>query len=68
MFLVDAASGRLTPIGYVLTGAAPVAVATDPASKYVYVANRDDDSVTPVAMDERTGILTEVTSSPRTVA
>ncbi|MEW6684185.1 MAG: beta-propeller fold lactonase family protein [Nitrospirota bacterium] len=64
MFLVDAATGRLMPIGYVLVGAAPVAVATDPASKYLYVANRDDDSISGFTVEERTGTLLEMADSP----
>jgi 6-phosphogluconolactonase (cycloisomerase 2 family) len=66
MFLVDSTTGRLTPIGYVLVGAAPVAVATDPASKYLYVANRDDDSISAFTIDEHTGTLVEMTGSPYT--
>ncbi len=66
MFLVDATTGRLTPIGYVLVGAAPVAVATDPLSKYVYVANRDDDTVSAFEIDEYTGTLLEIPGSPYT--
>ncbi len=66
MFLVDATTGRMTPIGYVLVGAAPVAVATDPASKYLYVANRDDDSISAFTVEERTGTLLEMPGSPYT--
>lgn len=66
-FLVDATTGRLTPIGYVLTGAAPVAVATDPDSKYLYAANRDDDTVSAFVVDEHTGALSEMAASPYTV-
>jgi DNA-binding beta-propeller fold protein YncE len=65
-FLVDANTGRLTPIGYVLTGAGPAAVATDPASKYLYVANRDDDTVSAFVVDEHTGTLSEMADSPYT--
>jgi YVTN family beta-propeller protein len=64
MFLVDAITGRLTPIGYVLTGAGPVAVATDPASKYLYVANRDGDTVSAFVVDEHNGTLSEIPASP----
>ncbi len=64
MFLVDAATGRLTPIGYVPVGTAPVAVTTDPASKYLYVANRDDNTVSAFTIDEHTGTLLEMDDSP----
>ncbi len=64
MFLVDDATGRLTPIGYVLAGSAPVATATDPLSQYVYVVNRDDDTVSAFEIDEHTGTLLEMDDSP----
>lgn len=64
MFLVDSTTGRLTPVGYVLTGAAPVAVTTDPASKYLYVANRGDNTVSAFTIEEHTGTLLKITGSP----
>lgn len=39
VYRIDAQTGQLRAAGYALAGSTPVAVITDPAGKYVYVAN-----------------------------
>jgi 6-phosphogluconolactonase (cycloisomerase 2 family) len=57
---VDSVTGVLTPNtpAYVLAGNSPVAVAVDPSSKYAYVVNRNDNTVSMFTIDSTTGNLT----------
>ncbi len=48
------------------TGLNPSAMATDPANKFVFVANRGSNSVSVYQVDSSTGLLTEVSGSPFT--
>ncbi len=46
------------------TGLNPRAMATDPANKFVFVANQGSNSISVYQVDSSTGLLTEVTGSP----
>jgi 6-phosphogluconolactonase len=56
----------LTPVGGspFPVGRTPYAIATDPSGNHVYVANRDDSTVSAFSLDAGTGALTEIPGSP----
>lgn len=59
-YTVNADTGVLTQNtpAYVATGDSPTAIAIDPTSKYAYVVNRNDDTVSMYTIDSTTGNLT----------
>ena len=64
VYTVDAATGQLRHRGYARAGAAPHAVAVDPAGKFVYVANNASNDVSAYSVDAASGALTPVAGSP----
>lgn len=46
------------------TGVNPVAMATDPGGKFLFVANQGSNSISVFSIDRATGILAEVSGSP----
>jgi 6-phosphogluconolactonase (cycloisomerase 2 family) len=59
-FTLNPATGVLTPNtpAAVSAGNAPTAIAVDPTSKFAYVVNRNDDTVSMYTIDTNTGNLT----------
>jgi len=58
-YTVDSATGILTESSsYATAGNAPTAIAVDPTSKYAYVVNRNDNTVSMYTIDPGTGNLT----------
>jgi 6-phosphogluconolactonase (cycloisomerase 2 family) len=59
-YTIDSATGVLTPNNpeFVATGNQPTGVAVDPSSKFTFVVNRMDDSVSMYTIDPTTGNLT----------
>lgn len=51
------ADGKLTPVGWVETGAAPRHFALDPSGKWLLAANQNERAVTVYAVDAHTGAL-----------
>jgi 6-phosphogluconolactonase (cycloisomerase 2 family) len=74
IFGIDAASGRLTPVGWEPTqGLTPRYFGLDPAGATLYVANQESDTVVAFRVNERTGRLTPTgetlgTRTPCTIA
>lgn len=68
MFTVNSSTGILTPTNppTVPTGFLPQAIAIDPAGKFVYTANSDDNTVSMFTVNVSTGVLTPTT--PASVA
>jgi len=60
---ITPAGGTLTVIAATSAGSVPVALAVDPASTYLYVANNESADVSVFALDAA-GSLTAVTGSP----
>ena len=59
IFGIDAASGRLTPLGWEPTqGMTPRYFGLDPAGATLYAANQESDTVVAFRVNERTGMLT----------
>ncbi len=59
-YTIDPASGVLTPVAShpaVPAGNSPTAVVVDPSSKFAYVTNRNDNTVSMYAIDQTTGGL-----------
>lgn len=59
-YTIDSTSGVLTPVAShpaVPAGTAPTAVVVDPSSKFAYVTNRNDNTVSMYAIDQTTGGL-----------
>jgi 6-phosphogluconolactonase (cycloisomerase 2 family) len=58
-YTVDSTTGVLTPSTseWVATGDGPTAIAVDPTSKYAYVVNRLDNTVSMYTIDPTTGNL-----------
>jgi len=55
---VDAATGRLTPVGHQSTqGSTPRSFAIDPAGRFVLAANQNGDSIVVFRIDAGTGKL-----------
>lgn len=67
-FKVDSGDGSLRPIAATpyRTGDSPSNVIIDPSGKFVYIANRENDSVSAYKIDA-SGALTPVSGSPFTV-
>lgn len=63
MFTVNSSTGILTPTNppTVPTGFLPQAIAMDPAGKFVYTANSDDNTVSMFTVNPTTGVLTPTT-------
>jgi 6-phosphogluconolactonase (cycloisomerase 2 family) len=74
IFGIDAASGRLTPVGWEPTqGLTPRYFGLDPAGANLYAANQESDTVVAFRVNERTGGLmptgeTLGTRTPCTIA
>jgi len=68
MFTVNSSTGILTPTNppTVPTGFLPQAIAIDPAGKFVYTANSDDNTVSMFTVNPTTGVLTP--TAPAAVA
>jgi 6-phosphogluconolactonase len=68
MFTVNSSTGVLTPTtpATVPTGYFPQGIAVDPAGKFVYTANSDDNTISMFTINSSTGVLTPTT--PPTVA
>jgi DNA-binding beta-propeller fold protein YncE len=58
MYAVNAVSGQLRSLGYVLSGLYPFSITVDPSGQRAYVANRGVVSV--FMIDGATGALTAV--------
>lgn len=60
MFTIDHTTGLLMPTSpaMVPTGFFPQGIAIDPAGKFVYTANSDDNSVSMFTVDQQNGVLT----------
>jgi 6-phosphogluconolactonase len=56
-FRVDAATGKLTPVGSFPTEQQPRAFAIDPSGRYLYAVGEKSDSMTSYAIDAKTGKL-----------
>jgi 6-phosphogluconolactonase (cycloisomerase 2 family) len=74
-YTINATTGALTSIGaaYVSTttnipSVTPTALAVDPSSQYLYVANGDDGTITVFAINATTGALTQVGAKVTCVA
>ena len=67
MYTIDSTTGALTATTppTVPTGWFPQGIAIDPAGKFVYTANTDDDTISMFTINQTTGILTPTT--PATV-
>jgi 6-phosphogluconolactonase len=67
-FVIDAATGGLTPVAGspFATATLSTALAVDPSGKFVYVANGDPpaNNISAFAIDQSTGSLTQVPGSP----
>jgi 6-phosphogluconolactonase (cycloisomerase 2 family) len=61
VFAIDAASGRLAPIGWTTTGGkTPRFFALGPADRFLFAANEDSDTVTMFARDAGAGTLVAI--------
>jgi 6-phosphogluconolactonase (cycloisomerase 2 family) len=67
-FTVNSTTGVLTPNNppFVASGNGPTEIAVDPTSKFAYVVNRQDDTVSMYTIDPGTGNLTLNTSKANT--
>jgi 6-phosphogluconolactonase (cycloisomerase 2 family) len=65
-FTIDAGTGILTEVPHSPFDAkpAPYSVAVDPAGRFVYVGNDDDNHISAFAIDQATGAPTPVDHSP----
>jgi 6-phosphogluconolactonase len=63
MFTINPSTGILTPTtpATVPTGFFPQGIAIDPAGKFVYTANSDDNTVSMFTVNQSTGVLTSTT-------
>ncbi len=68
MYTINSTTGVLTPTApaTVPTGFFPQGIGIDPAGKFVYTANSDDNTVSMFTINQTTGVLTPTT--PPTVA
>jgi 6-phosphogluconolactonase len=67
IFSIDAASGRLTPVGWQDSkGKTPRFFAFDPAGRFVFVANEESDTIVAFSVDAATGTLTPTGDVVRT--
>src|SRR6202044_3507908 len=69
-YTVNSTTGVLTPTTQIAipAGAGPTAVAVDPTSRYAYVVNRQDDTVSMFTIDPTTGNLTPNTTATNPTA
>ncbi len=65
---IDAATGAITSLGSIATGATPRALTIDTAGTFAFVANYGGNSVSVYRLDPATGLLTTVTGSPIALA
>jgi 6-phosphogluconolactonase len=63
-FAVDAATGRLTPIGCVPTEAVPRAISVDPGGKFLYAAGLESGRLAAYRIDQNTGTLAHLKTYP----
>jgi 6-phosphogluconolactonase (cycloisomerase 2 family) len=66
-FKIDPDTGVLTPVTgspFATGGQNPSFVRIDPTGRFLYVANRDSDTISGFAIDQVTGALTAVPGSP----
>jgi 6-phosphogluconolactonase (cycloisomerase 2 family) len=63
MYTINPSTGLLTPTNppTIQTGWFPQGIAIDPAGKFVYTANSDDNTVSMFTVDRTTGLLTPTT-------
>ena len=65
IFAIDAASGRLTPQGWVPTGGSnPRNFNVDPSGQFLIVANQDTNNLVVFRIDPQTGGLTRAAEAP----
>lgn len=67
-YTVNSTTGVLTLNGAVAAGNAPTEIAVDPTSRFAYVVNRLDNTVSMFTIDPNTGNLTLNTSATNTTA
>lgn len=65
-FSMDSSSGSLTAVSGspYATGTGPQFVATDPAGRFVYVANDFSNNITAYSINQTTGVLSSIAGSP----
>lgn len=63
-YLIDRASGVLTPIQSLATGADPVWVTVDPTGRFVYAVNQTSNDISTYVIHPLTGEITETAGSP----
>jgi 6-phosphogluconolactonase (cycloisomerase 2 family) len=64
-YSIDPSTGALTPVaGSVPAGAGARALALDPAGKFAYTANNNDNTITAVSIEPSTGALSQIPGSP----
>lgn len=72
IFAVDAAKGRLTPVGWVSSqGAIPRGMSLDPSGAFLYVGNQNSDVIAVFRINANSGMLegpTHTIDSPVPVA
>src|SRR5712691_8291002 len=64
MYTINAATGSLTPLGTVPTGANPVSIVVDPSGRFTYVVNTCGNDVSIYTVDNTSGILTSTGIAP----
>lgn len=60
IFAVDARTGKLTKVGYQLTGRHPRHFNITPNGRFLLCASRDDNKIQVFRRDEKTGLLTDI--------
>jgi len=65
-FAINGASGALTPLAGspFAAGMDPLHIALDPAGKFLYAANIQDNTISAFAINASSGVLTKVAGSP----
>jgi len=63
-FKIDAATGKLTPVGSFPTEQQPRAFAIDPSGRHLYVVGEKSDSMTSYAIDAKSGRLEKLKQYP----
>ena len=66
IYAVNATSGQLRSLGYVMGGAYPSVATVDPSGRFIYVANQSN-SLSAFTINGATGALTAVAGSPYAV-
>jgi len=63
-YAVNSITGALTYINTLTAGAGSISLSIEPANKYVYVSNYNNDTVSAYSISSTTGNLTEISGSP----